>query len=78
MTRPNVQEAATARALATSNADGPAFLGEAVRRALVRQAAYFRSERRGFAPGRELEDWLEAEQEIDRSLAPRSQQPRGL
>lgn len=27
--------------------------------------AYFRAERRGFAPGGELEDWLIAEQEID-------------
>ena len=27
-------------------------------------AAYYRAERRGFAPGFELQDWLEAEQEI--------------
>ncbi len=26
--------------------------------------AYFRAERRGFAPGAELQDWLESEQEI--------------
>ncbi|HEX7112621.1 MAG TPA: DUF2934 domain-containing protein [Mizugakiibacter sp.] len=34
------------------------------RRAMVAQAAYFRAERRGFAPGHELDDWLEAEREV--------------
>lgn len=38
------------------------------RRAMIAQAAYYRAERRGFAPGGELQDWLEAEAEIDRSL----------
>jgi hypothetical protein len=28
-------------------------------------AAYLRAERRGFAPGRELDDWLAAEREVD-------------
>jgi hypothetical protein len=32
-------------------------------------AAYYRSEHRGFAEGQELEDWLEAEKEIDASHA---------
>lgn len=32
----------------------------------IREAAYLRAERRGFAPGNELEDWLDAEQEVDR------------
>lgn len=31
----------------------------------IAQAAYYRAERRGFAPGHELADWLEAEQEIN-------------
>ena len=30
-------------------------------------AAYYRAERRGFAQGDELADWLEAEKEIDLS-----------
>ncbi|MFZ5540077.1 MAG: DUF2934 domain-containing protein [Pseudomonadota bacterium] len=38
------------------------------RRAMIAQAAYYRAQRRGFAPGGELQDWLEAEAEIDRSL----------
>jgi hypothetical protein len=35
------------------------------RQQLIMQAAYFRSEKRGFAPGAELDDWLQAEAEID-------------
>jgi hypothetical protein len=31
------------------------------RQRLVEQAAYFRAEKRGFAPGCELQDWVEAE-----------------
>ena len=34
------------------------------RRALIAEAAYYRAERRGFAPGHELEDWLQAEAEL--------------
>jgi hypothetical protein len=33
---------------------------------MIRTAAYFRSERRGFAAGADLQDWLEAEAEINR------------
>jgi hypothetical protein len=38
------------------------------RRTMIEQAAYYRAEKRGFAPGGELEDWLWAEAEIDRAL----------
>lgn len=38
----------------------------AQRRAMIAEAAYYRSEQRAFAPGHELEDWIEAEREIDR------------
>ena len=38
------------------------------RRALIAEAAYFRAERRGFAPGHEAEDWLAAEAEVDTAL----------
>jgi hypothetical protein len=30
----------------------------------IARAAYLRAEARGFAPGRELDDWLEAEREV--------------
>jgi hypothetical protein len=36
----------------------------AQREELIRLAAYFRAERRGFAPGNDWEDWLAAEAEI--------------
>jgi len=36
---------------------------------MVAQAAYFRAERRNFASGHELEDWVAAEAEVDRKLA---------
>lgn len=32
--------------------------------AMIAEAAYFRAEKRGFAPGHEFDDWLTAEQEI--------------
>jgi hypothetical protein len=35
------------------------------RRQLVAAEAYFRAERRGFAAGREIEDWIAAESVID-------------
>ena len=38
------------------------------RQAMICDAAYFLSERRGFGPAHELDDWLAAEEEIDRLL----------
>ncbi len=35
------------------------------RRSLIAEAAYLRAERRGFANGDEVDDWLAAEAEID-------------
>ena len=37
--------------------------------ALTAERAYFKAERRGFAPGHELEDWLAAEREVEALLA---------
>ena len=37
--------------------------------ALIHDAAYACSARRGFTPGHELEDWLAAEQQVDEFLA---------
>jgi hypothetical protein len=39
-----------------------------VRLQLVAAEAYFRAERRGFAAGNELEDWVAAEMEVDSRL----------
>jgi Protein of unknown function (DUF2934) len=35
------------------------------REPMIRRAAYLRSLNRGFQPGKELEDWLAAEREVD-------------
>jgi len=54
---------ASARRIATSVAE----LRAAERRAMIADAAYFRAERRGFAPGHEMEDWLAAEIELTKA-----------
>lgn len=38
------------------------------RERLIAESAYLRAERRGFAPGHEVEDWLAAETEVDALL----------
>lgn len=40
------------------------------REQMIRQAAYFRAERRGFLEGSPEQDWREAETEVDGTLAP--------
>ncbi len=44
-------------------------VGAEERERMITMAAYYRAERRGFAPGHELEDWCEAEAEIARQFA---------
>jgi len=46
---------------------GPALSAQE-RERLIAQAAYFRAEKRGFAPGCELQDWIEAETEVLRLI----------
>ena len=41
---------------------------------MVAEAAYYKSEQRGFAPGFEMDDWLEAEREL--SAVGSAQKPR--
>lgn len=38
------------------------------RRQMIASAAYYRAEQRSFSGGSELQDWLDAEAEIDRML----------
>jgi hypothetical protein len=33
-------------------------------RQMVAERAFFKAEKRGFAPGHEMDDWLEAEKEV--------------
>ncbi|MGH7107325.1 MAG: DUF2934 domain-containing protein [Acetobacteraceae bacterium] len=48
------------------------------RHVMIAEAAYYRAERRSFEPGHELEDWAQAEAEIQRSLASRPGADRPL
>jgi hypothetical protein len=57
--------AAAASAAATTFGQ---FVGPEQRAALIAEAAFFRAEKRGFAPGHEVEDWLAAESEVDAKL----------
>jgi Protein of unknown function (DUF2934) len=51
-----------------SSVAGSQFIEPERRHAMICDAAYLLWERRGFRPGRELDDWLAAEGEIDRQL----------
>lgn len=46
-----------------------------LRHELISRAAYALAERRDFTPGREIDDWLAAEREIDRQFAARTSEP---
>lgn len=46
-----------------------AFIDSPTRDEMIARAAYFRAERRGFADGCALQDWLEAEAEVDAKLS---------
>jgi len=47
----------------------PAAFMKAQRHVSIAEAAYFLAQKRGFAPGHELDDWLRAEQQVDTCLA---------
>jgi len=38
------------------------------REQMIAEAAYFRAEQRGFTPGNEMSDWLEAEADVENVL----------
>lgn len=53
---------------ATQKVRAPAAVSPEERYHQVAEAAYLRAEYRGFLPGCELQDWLEAEAEVDKLL----------
>lgn len=64
-----------ARHVATRKPHGPkggdyveAQVAPEIRRAMIAEAAYFLAEKRGFSPGDEIQDWLEAESQIESLL----------
>jgi hypothetical protein len=46
----------------------PQKISEEERRKLIAEAAFYLAERRNFEPGHELEDWVEAEAEVNERL----------
>ncbi|MCK7583009.1 MAG: DUF2934 domain-containing protein [Chromatiales bacterium] len=46
-----------------------ATVSEDKRQDMIREAAYYKAEKRNFAPGHEAEDWAAAEREIDELIA---------
>lgn len=72
-TKPRTAKAVTRRTRAAPAARAEPMSNRAAvspeqRHAMIAQAAYYRAEQRGFAPGGELQDWLAAEAEIKRAL----------
>lgn len=57
---------------AASKAPTAVAVSEDVRRGMIAEGAYLRAERRGFAPGHEAQDWLDAEAEVDALLKARA------
>lgn len=68
---PTPRKAAPRKAEAAISGTTPSFnqfVGPERRAALIAEAAFYRAEKRGFAPGNEVEDWLAAESEVDAEL----------
>lgn len=59
----------TTERLGDRRAGGRIDVSAEQRHEMIAVAAYLRAERRGFSPGREVEDWLEAAASIDTMLA---------
>lgn len=62
--KPESRAAAPRKASMPSSSPFSANLSDEEMRRQIAEAAYFRAEERGFAPGRELDDWIEAESEV--------------
>ena len=50
------------------HAGSPAAASDCPREQMIAEAAYYRAEQRGFAPGNEMSDWLQAEADVEGCL----------
>jgi hypothetical protein len=50
---------------------GSPLIPASLRHDMISDAAYFRAQARGFGPGKEIEDWLAAEQDIEELIVRR-------
>ncbi|BAV33296.1 hypothetical protein SCL_0980 [Sulfuricaulis limicola] len=62
------RQAASGSAVKAGRRSGINSVSTEERERMIAVKAYYCAERRGFAPGHELEDWCEAEMEINRQL----------
>jgi hypothetical protein len=53
----------------TVSSRGGLLIPASLRHDMIRDAAYFRAQARGFVPGKEIEDWLAAEQDVEDLIA---------
>lgn len=67
-TKTKTRAASPAAAKSRPKAKQSGLLAPQDRMRFIAEAAYFKAEQRGFAEGGELEDWIEAEAEIDALL----------
>ena len=76
-TTPTTRKAAPRKAATRPKAEKvvASFVGPEQRAALIAEAAYYRAEKRGFAPGHETEDWLSAEAEVDARMLQSASDP---
>lgn len=65
------RKSAGTRKSKTSVSTSPVQITPEERWRMIAVAAYHKSEKHGFAPGREMDDWLEAEREVDELLGRR-------
>lgn len=56
------------RARSARNTEAPSGCYDCPREQMIAEAAYYRAEQRGFAPGNEMSDWLEAEADMENVL----------
>lgn len=54
-----------------SQPDAPSADDVCPREQMIAEAAYYHAERRGFEPGNEMSDWLQAEADVEAVLATR-------
>jgi hypothetical protein len=68
--KPRAAKPRAATASAPRRARGAADIGISAeeRQRMIREAAYYRAERRGFGPGDAMADWLAAEAEVNALL----------
>lgn len=59
---------AARRSRTASGPDSSSAAFDCPREQMIAEAAYFRAEQRGFTPGNEMSDWLEAEADVEHLL----------